>query len=87
MNSEDWYLDTGATFHFCLSKDVMNGFVPNNANCGKITILLKTKNTLDAKDVLYVSDLSINLLAVSKIAQFSRCVIFDQHGCKIFIKL
>ena len=97
MNSEDWYLDTGATSHFCSSKDIMNDFVPNNANCvkiadgtmlqsasvGKIPILLKTKNTMNAKDVLYVPDLSINLLAVSKFAQFGRSVIFDQHGCKI----
>ena len=79
----------------------MKDFVPNNANCvkiadgtmlqsagvGKIPILLKTKNTMDAKDVLYVPDLSINLLAVSKIAQFGRSVIFDQHGCKIVDKV
>ena len=42
---------------------------------------------MDAKDFLYVSDLSINLLAVSKIAQFGRSVIFDQHGCKIVDKV
>ena len=76
MNSEDWYLDAGATSHLCSSKDVMKDFVLNNANCvkiadgtmlqsadvGKIPILLKTKNTMDAKDVLYVPDLSINLI-------------------------
>ena len=79
----------------------MKDFVPNNANCvkiadgtmlqsagvGKIPILLKIKNTMDAKDVLYVPDLSINLLAVSKIAQFGRSVIFDQHGYKIVDKV
>ena len=27
MNSEDWYLDTEATFHLCSSKDVMSDFV------------------------------------------------------------
>ena len=69
----------------------MNDFVHNNANCvkiadgkmlqsagvGKFPILLNTKKTMDAKDVLYVSDMSINILAVSKIAQFERSVIFD----------
>ena len=58
-----------------------------SAGVGKIPIFLKTKNTMDAKDVLYVPDLSINLLAVSKIAQFGRSVIFDQHGCKIVDKV
>ena len=67
MNSEDWYFDTGATSHLCSSEDVMKDFVPSNANCvkiadgtmlqsagvGKILILLKSKNTMDAKDVLY----------------------------------
>ena len=80
----------------------MNDFVPNNANCvkiadgtmlqgagvGKIPIFLKTKNTMDAKDVLYASDLSINLLAVSKIAQFGRSVIFFINmAAKLLIKL
>ena len=49
---------------------------------GKNPILLNTK-TMFAKDVLYVLYLSINLLAVNKIAPFERSVIFDQHGCKI----
>ena len=40
MNSEDWYLDTGATSHLCSSKDVMNDFVPNNANCVKIAMAI-----------------------------------------------
>ena len=103
MNSEDWYLDTGATSHLCSSKDVMKDFVPNNANCvkiadgtmlqsagvGKIPILLKTKNTMDAKDVLYVPDLSINLLAVSKIAQFGRIFLLFliNMAAKLLIKL
>ena len=91
MNSEDWYLDIGETSHLCSGKDVMKDFVPNNANCvkiadgtmlqsagvGKIPILLKTNNTIYAKDVLYVPDLPINLLAVSKIAQFGRSVILS----------
>ena len=41
---------------------------------------------LSFEDVLYVKDISTNLLSTSEIVQKDKTVIFDKNGCKILNK-
>jgi len=95
--SDDWYLDSGATVHLTSRLDWLENFSPDanqqvgiangtklkSTGTGKISIPLSSKKTMNAFDVVHVPDLAINLLAVHKIAQEGKTVLFDEQGCRI----
>ncbi|KAJ8890598.1 hypothetical protein PR048_010107 [Dryococelus australis] len=48
------------------------------------TGLVKLKSDVDVSDVLYVPDLSANMLSVSKMANRGLKVFFDSEECKVY---
>jgi hypothetical protein len=83
-SSDDWFLDSGATTHstscgdlihnYCVDTksdvSVANGNVLHSAGKGAVEIPLSTNLVMDAKDVLHVPSLSLNLLLVASIAKY-----------------
>src|ERR1700733_3648096 len=97
LMKDDWYLDSGATVHLTSRLDwlkdfssdssqevgIANGMRLKSTGVGKLSIPLSTKKTMEVSDVVHVPELAINLLAVNKIAQEGKTVLFDKEGCSI----
>lgn len=95
-----WYLDSGATCHMTNNRKLLKNFkklkdhvkVANDQQMevegiGTCCIALKVGNReekVPVHDVLYVPDLSSNLLSVSKIAERGKRINFGESSCKIF---
>lgn len=94
---EDWFIDSGCTAHMCKDK---NNFVSiqkttsssvsiaNNdkIKCEGIGLVRLETNTkvLALYNVLYVPQLSANLLSVSKLVEIGLRVVFNMGGCYIY---
>ena len=93
-DSDDWFVDSGATYHMCCHKDsftVYNSLdrpkpiylgdssVVNAYGMGTIQIGEK----VNLFNVLHVPDLDINLLSVNKVLQQDYDVLFTGDGCTI----
>lgn len=95
-NSNEWYVDSGASSHMTpfgnvlnsmKATEVMNITSANNAKLqtkgmGKAKLTVNS-NEIDINEVLHVPDLVANLLSVSKIVDKGNTVIFDRNGCTI----
>ena len=93
----DWFIDSGATAHMTkngnlFSKSsrcneqirIADGSILKAVTIGDIDAFKKSDDGfLSFEDVLYVKDISTNLLSISKIVQKDKTVIFDKNGCKI----
>jgi hypothetical protein len=96
LSSTEWTLDSGATTHFCKSKEnflnlneafkceVVFGNGSKRIAAGIGTILLKLHDngtSICLKDVLYTPDVVENLISVTKLVEEGISVVFDQHSC------
>lgn len=97
-HDESWIIDSGATRHMTCRKDWYSSLRPmgedakvavgNNAKCpikgiGTISFLSQEGSSKQLSDVLWVPDLSRNLLSVAGITDKDMRVVFDKHGALI----
>lgn len=83
------YVDSGAKAHITTREWLENEILPpvqsikisnkilHVESCGNVTIQLDTTNTIEVSNVLYIPELSTNLLSVSKIINKNGCL--KQH--------
>ena len=99
VNSQSWYFDSGATNHMTKHKFWMKDMknlkdsvgVANNQKMevkgtGKCKVVGKcgnSKKEVDVRDVLYIPELSTNLLSVSQITERGHTVIFRKSTCEV----
>lgn len=97
-NSLDfWYIDSGASRHMTPLGNILDEIKPTQisqiftASNEKMVVtgsgdskLTVKDNKLDIKSVLYVPDLSTNLLSVAQMVENGNRVVFDQKGCSIY---
>lgn len=95
-----WYLDSGCNNHTTRNHDIFveldqdfasqvklgDGKLPSAEGKGVISVRTKGGNSKLYGDVLYVSNLTQNLLSVGQLLQKGYSVIFDGGKCKIFDK-
>lgn len=93
--NKTWYVDSGASAHMShllpenLQESTVNDItVANNQKIlvqgvGSANVPLKNGPIL-VKKVLYVPELSTNLLSVSQTVKQGNSVLFDKRGCQIF---
>lgn len=94
--NKDFYIDSGASYHMCNSMDLMTNVMNSEsrsiaiANNEMLTSkfkgdvhLLINKEVRILKNVLYVPNLSTNLISVSQLVKDGYDVSFNKNGCKI----
>ncbi|XP_022873160.1 uncharacterized protein LOC111392128 [Olea europaea var. sylvestris] len=93
-----WYLDSGCSNHMTGNRDIFVDLNPNitsqvilgDGTCrdavgkGTIAVQIKEGNKKLITDVLYVPNLSHNLLSVGQLIQSDFSVHFDDGACKIW---
>ena len=99
-NKSVWYLDSGATTHMTKHKDILSDYVDvesagvtcaNNAvlpvvGTGNTDVYLReTPGATVIKDVVFVPNISANLLSVNKLTKSGLTVTFNDKGCSIYI--
>lgn len=96
VKSGDWYIDSGCSNHMCNDKNLFVNYEEfdghhNNimlANNQKITAEgigeVKLKDSITIEKVLFVPNLSANLLSVSRLTQKGFTVIFNRDSCNIY---
>lgn len=99
IKSDAWYVDSGATCHMTNNKSLLVNYVvdtprlvtvANNQKMhveghGEVKLLLKGhKQTTTLSEVIFVPDLSTNLLSVNKITAKGLEVHFDVQKCNIY---
>ncbi|XP_073831452.1 uncharacterized protein [Musca autumnalis] len=98
-STEKWYIDSGATNHMTAKQEHFKNFcmypgeikAANNNTMqavgkGDIEMKLAThrgNEIVTVKDVLYLSDLEVNLLSIRKIVDHQNSVVFDRSGSRI----
>lgn len=98
---ENWYFDSGASAHMSSNEALFNGniepkvaevTVANNSKMmvkgvGNIDLpTIANRESVELNDVLFVPELCLNLLSVSKIVQKGHEVRFTNNGCKVITK-
>ncbi|CAG9104628.1 unnamed protein product [Plutella xylostella] len=98
INSNAWYVDSGATSHMTNNKNLLKNYVVDNPRLvtvannqkinseghGDVELLLNGKQEITKiSDVIYVPDLSTSLLSVSKMTAKGLQVHFDSQECSI----
>lgn len=92
-----WYVDSGATCHMSNRQDWMKNYhddvnlkvtVANNEKVftkgrGDVPVYVK-EGLKTIQSVVYVPELSTNLLSVSKMVEKGHVVVFSSRGCKIY---
>lgn len=48
-----------------------------------MSISLVTGNIMDVENIVHVTELSLNSLAVNRLTRDGRTVLFDEHSCKL----
>lgn len=100
ISSSDWYVDSGASTHMSCKKEWLSNFnsnveskvitLANNKNVsstgiGDVQLLKKNNLELSSiKNVLFVPELSTNLISVSKAVDKDITVVFDKRGCNMY---
>ena len=94
-DSDDWFVDSGATDHMCCDKDSFtvyhlldrpkpiylgDSLAVNAYGMGTIRI----GDKVNLFNVLHVLDLDINLLSVDKVLQQDYDVLFSGDGCMVY---
>ncbi|KAJ6636922.1 Ankyrin repeat domain-containing protein 50 [Pseudolycoriella hygida] len=96
-NKNDWYIDSVASSTMTPYGDIVNNKAKCSVkhittaddstmkvNCVGSVNLNVSNSCIEARDVLHVPQLSVNLLSVAKIVKSGNTVIFDVNGCRIF---
>lgn len=94
---KQWYFDSGATKHMTNNKELLKNanaaggrvFAANSSTMdieatGTVTLFPSGANPIEVKDVLYVPNLSTNLLSVSQIVEKGFRMTFGQSGCTVY---
>lgn len=99
IDSNAWHVDSGATCHMTNNKSLLKNYVMDSPRLvtvankqkmrsvghGDVELFLKgNKQTTTLSEVIFVPDLSTNLLSVSKITAKGLRVHFDTHNCSIY---
>ena len=93
-DSDDWFVDSGATDHVCYDKDSFTVYHlldrPNPIYLGDSLVVnaygmgtIRTGDKVNLCNVLLVPDLDIILLSVDKVLQQNFDVLFSGDGCTI----
>lgn len=96
--SEDWIVDSGCTSHMCCVKDlfrdidtsynsqvrVANGESLRCLGLGKVSLNIKNNDQKCLSKVMFVPNLTTNLISVSQLTKSGFRVIFDKDTCQIF---
>lgn len=95
-NPKTWFIDSGASQHMTPYKELLHNVRPSNSlpikSANNATLAVEQEgdstlrignNEIEVSNVLYVSDLSFNLLSVHKIAEKGNSITFNQNGCTI----
>ena len=95
---DSWVIDSGATSHMCNDEKLFvelcsldepqevtlgDGHTVEATGVGVVALEMTTTKRSNLQDVLYVPDLSFNLLSVSKAAKSGKTVEFSEAGCEI----
>lgn len=99
-SDSSWFVDSGATTHMTPRKDwlinhnnndciqqeicVGNGEKLKCHGTGEVLVDLNEKLTKTIKDVMYVPELTANLLSVSTLTERGYCVVFDNNRCTLY---
>lgn len=97
IGENKWLIDSGATTHMCYKVECLKDFhnseetqilVANNqkvssSGVGNASVQTQ-KGVKTISDVVYVPDLRVNLLSVSKIVEKGHAVVFSASGCSIY---
>ncbi|KAJ6645813.1 Retrovirus-related Pol polyprotein from transposon TNT 1-94, partial [Pseudolycoriella hygida] len=96
-NKNEWFLDSAASSNMTPFGDIVNKKVQCSikhiatandskmkVNCVGSVNLNISDNHIEAKEVLHVPELSVNLLSVSKLVKSGNTVVFDMDGCRIY---
>ncbi|KAG8239599.1 hypothetical protein J437_LFUL018311 [Ladona fulva] len=100
VESDGWYVDSGVTSQMTMHKNwlvdhkeeslSMSVTVANNSKmktAGHCNVLVNLEgDDKGISDVLYVPDLSTNLLSVSKLVSKGINVIFNEKGCELCLR-
>lgn len=100
VQSELWYVDSGATSHMCRDRHIMKDFVEESSlqvivangdklsTMGRGTVQVKLRNGVikTISDVYYVPNLTANLLSVSAMVNKGFRVVFGSGTCQILDK-
>ncbi|CAF0996316.1 unnamed protein product [Brachionus calyciflorus] len=94
-----WLLDSGATNHLCCIKSMFSDLKPHSSKVkvgdgrdlevmgiGNIKAKIKSKNDLKSitiENVLYVPELSVNLISIGKLSRKGFKIIFEREKCNI----
>lgn len=95
QQKDAWFVDSGCTTHMCNQRDLFVTFMDNKT---KVTVannetlqcegmgdiyLQLNGNMRKLSNVLYIPELSTNLLSVSRLINNGFCVKFTKEGCTI----
>lgn len=97
LQSDVWYVDSGATNHMCNDKSVMcdfkeiepikvsvaNGEELHSVGYGHVKVQMKNCVKM-INNVYYVPKLSFSLLSVSEMTRKGYKVVFDEKQCQVF---
>lgn len=97
FGERDWIIDSGCTMHMTKNRDWLSKFENNSRNVtvannqtiqgigmGQVNIKLDNAGAGTITDVMYVPDISANLLSVNKLTEKNLTVVFDKDQCKIY---
>lgn len=95
--SSDWFIDSGASIHMTPDEKLIKNRVTtavnqiiaaNNSTMkvnGKGKVNLKVNNfDIEVDEVLYVPELSANLLSISKMVEKGNTITFNSEGCTVY---
>ena len=93
-DSDDWFVDSGATDHMCCDKDSFTVYHsldrPKTIYLGDSSVVnaygmgtIRIGDKVNLFNVLHVPDLDINLLSVDKVLRQDYDVLFSGDGCTI----
>ncbi|KAK9707732.1 hypothetical protein QE152_g27663 [Popillia japonica] len=91
FGERDWIIDSGCTMHMTKNRDWLSKFENNSRNVtvannqtiqgigmGQVNIKLDNAGAGTITDVMYVPDISANLLSVNKLTEKNLTVVFDK---------
>ncbi|KAJ6640390.1 Retrovirus-related Pol polyprotein from transposon TNT 1-94, partial [Pseudolycoriella hygida] len=99
VDENNWAFDSGATWNMTMRDDWLSSRLPkllvaNNSSmnvesAGRVMVNVDRNDehcAVPINDVLFVPDLTINLLSISQIVKKGHTVVFKNSGCTVFDK-
>lgn len=97
--SDDWYVDSGASSHMTPNVSLLSNCKRTTINeiltandeqmlvkCSGDAKLSLNAEEVSVNNVMYVPDLSANLLSVSQMVRAGNSLVFDKTGCTVYDK-